>query len=492
LLKKSSRRIELLQIDSYCLFGLILIFFVFPISLPAQTVITPPSVDEWDVLTLSNFPPYSSLDKNQQLQGFAIDIFNSIAERAGINFSYLPEPDRSSIIDAIDQRKGDILLNIGHQQDVEQWLDFTTRVAEIPVSVFVRENASIFSLKDLKADKVAMVSGPYSGSEILPPEFPADIKIEQFDRIELAFYALMSGQVDALIYLQPVVWNVAINLQLSDKVRNLTPPLNVLGFSIGIRKNQQDLIQRIELATRSLEGSERYNTIYNHWFKHDVPFWNTRSVFWSMSALIILLLLITQWFRSRELIAVNETLQQQIDDATLQLSENNAYLKDLTVTDTLTGINNRRAFENNLSELITRSSRYHEIFSMLIFDIDDFKKLNDQYGHDVGDTVLVELVDRVQSIVRDVDTLCRWGGEEFTILMPQTSQEGALKMAERCRSVVADTPFDEVGQVTISLGVTCYRPKDNERKLFKRADDALYQAKSQGKDCVVWNDEDVF
>jgi diguanylate cyclase (GGDEF)-like protein len=286
-----------------------------------------------------------------------------------------------------------------------------------------------------------------------------------------------------------LIWNIAINLQLSDKIRLLTPSITELSFSIGVPKQQQELIQKLELARQSLLGSDQYREILHKWFKHDLPFWNTKSVFWTMSAIIILILLAFQWFRSRELEAVNESLQQQIDDATIQLSENNAYLKDLTVTDTLTGINNRRAFENSLSELILRSNRYSEVFSMLIFDIDDFKKLNDQYGHDMGDQVLVELVDRVREVVRDVDTLCRWGGEEFTILMPQTSQNGALKMAERCRMAVADQVFDEVGPVTISLGVTSYLPQDNERKLFKRADDALYEAKSKGKNCVVWHDE---
>ena len=104
----------------------------------------------------------------------------------------------------------------------------------------------------------------------------------------------------------------------------------------------------------------------------------------------------------------------------------------------------------------------------------------------MGDKVLRELVERVSLIVRDVDILCRWGGEEFTILMPMTDRAGAMKMAERCRLMIADTLFEDVGEVTVSLGVTSYQAGDNERKLFKRADDALYLAKSQGKNQAVW------
>ncbi len=470
----------------------LLIITLIPNSLFAQHEVSfpVPVVSEQIVLAPSNFPPYSYLDKQNRAQGFAIDVFSIIAERAGISFKFKNEQGRAMIVQALSQGEGDMVLDIGGQKDDMQWLDFTSSVVNIPLSIFVRKDASnLNSINDLKKHTVAVVGRENLSWQLSANDLPDNLNIEEFELLEVAFYALITGKVDALIYLDPVVWNIAINLQLSDKIRVLTPPISELSFSIGVRKQHQNLIQKLELARQSLMGSEQYRAIYDKWFEHDLPFWNTKSVFWAMSAIIVLILLTFQWFRSRELEAVNESLQQQIDDATLQLSESNAYLMDLTVTDTLTGINNRRAFESSLSEFILRSKRYDGVFSMLIIDIDDFKKLNDQYGHDMGDRVLVELVHRVTQVVRDVDILCRWGGEEFTILMPQTNQHGALKMAERCRSAVADELFDEVGQVTISLGVTSYLPDDNERKLFKRTDDALYAAKSQGKNCVVWNDK---
>ena len=471
------------------LFSLI-ILFAPPFNVYCQDSIPTPLADEWTVLLPSGLPPLASIGEENSPNGFMVDVFNAIAERAGIRFEYQAAQARNRLTQQLNSGKGDILLNLGNTQQVEEWLDFTSPVMSIPVSVFVRENNAMDnSLAALKNLKVALVNIDQLIQNNLPEGFINQLDIVVYEQVELAFYALMSKQVDALIYLEPVIWNVAINLELSDRVKTFSSPVSVIEFSIGVRKRQQQLIKKLEIASQSLTGSDQYQKIYDQWFKHDIPFWNTRTVFWSMSAVVVLILLTTQWLRSRELEAINESLQQQIDDATIQLTENNAYLQDLTVTDTLTGINNRRAFENSLSELILRSKRYNDTFSMLIFDIDEFKKLNDQYGHAVGDNVLVELVERVRGVVRDVDTLCRWGGEEFTILMPQTDKAGALKMAERCRSVIADEPFDEVGQVTISLGVTSYMPLDNERKLFKRADDALYEAKSQGKNCVVWNNK---
>lgn len=492
MLKVFLKKMIFQKLASYKPGWLILLAFFIPVTSYAQPEerIPAPLVNELVALIPANFPPYASLNENNKAEGFIIDIFSIIAERAGISFNYQPEQQRADVVQQLSRGVGDILLNIGAQEDVAQWMDFTPGIVTIPLSVFVREDTSqLRTINDLDKHKLAILAVHNRLRPELPDDFPANLEIEEFDAVEVAFYAMMSGKVDALIAPEPLIWNVAINLQLSDKVRVLPPSLNEFVVSIGVRRQNPQLLQQLEVARQSLMGTDQFNEIYDKWFHHDLPFWNTKTVFWTMSAIMVLTLLITQWFRSRELEAVNATLQQQIDDATIQLSENNAYLKDLTVTDTLTGINNRRAFENSLSELILRSRRYNEVFSMLIFDIDDFKKLNDQYGHAMGDSVLVELVDRVTEVVRDVDTLCRWGGEEFTILMPQTSQMGAIKMAERCRSAIADEAFDEVGQVTISLGVTSYMPNDTERKLFKRADDALYEAKSQGKNCVVWNDE---
>jgi diguanylate cyclase (GGDEF)-like protein len=258
--------------------------------------------------------------------------------------------------------------------------------------------------------------------------------------------------------------------------------------AIAVVKGRTDVKAKLDTALRGFMLSEEYNHIFQQWLVlPEKDFWDVQKVFWTMAALMLFLVMSFLIIRHRELVTLNASLQQQIDEATSQLSQSNEYLKDLTVTDALTGINNRRAFEHSLNELMTRAHRYQQSFSMMIFDIDDFKHLNDSYGHDMGDRVLQEIVDRIQNTVRDVDILCRWGGEEFTVLMPETQKVGALKMAERCRQAIAAELFDEVGPVSISLGVTCYQADDNERKLFKRADDALYQAKADGKNRVVWN-----
>jgi len=161
------------------------------------------------------------------------------------------------------------------------------------------------------------------------------------------------------------------------------------------------------------------------------------------------------------------------------------------VTDTLTGVNNRRAFEDELHELAIRSKWYFQVFSLMIIDVDDFKLINDQYGHSVGDVILLEIVGRLNDTIRDVDILSRWGGEEFTVLMPATEKEGALTIAERCRAVICAKPFDDVAAITISIGVSSYQEEDDEEGFFERVDHAMYKSKANGKNRVTWADQET-
>lgn len=469
-------------INSLFFFFLII---VFSSQLLAQSII---SSDELVVTVPTEFPPYYSTNEKNQPEGFAIDVFEAVAARAGIVYRYDVKQSWVEVMRAVQQGEGDIIPNLDMSTSQSEYVDFTSPVTTFAMAIFVRDSQfDIQSADDLKGKKVAVMNEDI-GADLMKNR--QDIQLRVFDEVAVAFYELMNGRVDALVYPEPVLWKIADSFELSQKVRVISSGLVEAKRAIAISKNKPRIKDQLEVALQALLQSEEYQQIYQKWFMHTQPLWNVNRVFWMMIGLIVLIVILFLVLRHRELMALKASLQQQIDLATLQLSESNDYLKDLTVTDALTGISNRRAFEHSLYEIMGRVQRFNESFSMLIFDIDDFKNLNDQFGHDMGDIVLKDLVDRIDGIVREVDVLSRWGGEEFTILMPRTDQEGAMKMAERCRSVVSDTPFDKVGTVTISLGATCIQANDNDRKFFKRADDALYQAKSNGKNRVAWLGDD--
>ena len=159
-------------------------------------------------------------------------------------------------------------------------------------------------------------------------------------------------------------------------------------------------------------------------------------------------------------------------------------IQKLATTDGLTQAFNRTKFESILTSELERSKRYTHPLSMILFDIDHFKVINDTYGHVVGDDVLKTLAQIVTKKLRAIDSLVRWGGEEFIILAPGTDINKAQVLAERIRKEIERYKFDNVAKVTISSGVTEFTVNDTKDSFIKRADDTMYKAKKKGRNRV--------
>ncbi len=153
--------------------------------------------------------------------------------------------------------------------------------------------------------------------------------------------------------------------------------------------------------------------------------------------------------------------------------------------DSLTELYNRYAFQQHLEEEIHRAERYGGTFSLIMFDLDRFKTVNDRCGHDVGDQVLQRVSSLAADEVRDADILARWGGEEFMVLLPETDIDSAGVVAERIRAQIERTDFEGPGGITISLGLAGSRAGESEEMLIRRVDRALYQAKASGRNRAV-------
>ena len=164
-----------------------------------------------------------------------------------------------------------------------------------------------------------------------------------------------------------------------------------------------------------------------------------------------------------------------------------ALTQDLGVkatTDPLTGLHNRLKLESTLPAEMARADRYDTPLSLVLYDVDHFKKVNDTYGHPVGDKVLIQLSRFVPNLIRNTDFLARWGGEEFLILVPGSDGAMAFQAAEKLREAISHVVFDEVGSITCSFGVAEYIPGESVADLITRADDALYRAKADGRNQV--------
>ena len=188
---------------------------------------------------------------------------------------------------------------------------------------------------------------------------------------------------------------------------------------------------------------------------------------------------------AEEILKPTLQLASQIAAAYDEIRQQSANLMTFTEvrTDPLTGVNNRRGLDDAVAAQLALMARYNVVFSLVMFDIDHFKEVNDQQGHLNGDRVLQELARLLDETIRETDIIARYGGEEFVIVMPQTDLDGAAVFAERLRKTVSE-------QMTISVsgGVTAAIENDNPESLIARADEGLYAAKAAGRNCVFRND----
>ena len=159
--------------------------------------------------------------------------------------------------------------------------------------------------------------------------------------------------------------------------------------------------------------------------------------------------------------------------------------RQLADLDALTGLHNRRYFHDTLAREVARAQRYGRSLALVVFDLDDFKAINDRIGHLAGDGVLAEAADRIRDVVRSADVACRVGGDEFAVILPESSLQDADQLYARLEQALSVRPVTDAGRLHLSAGVTELRADDDAISFFERADEALYRAKDAGKGTAV-------
>jgi diguanylate cyclase (GGDEF)-like protein len=195
---------------------------------------------------------------------------------------------------------------------------------------------------------------------------------------------------------------------------------------------------------------------------------------------------------STQLEDINYFLEEKVEERTeslldtqKELIEDNTELARLALTDSVTGLSNRTHMGQILQKEFSRYVRHSQRFGIIMIDIDHFKQINDSYGHDVGDKMLIQLSRRFEKAIRNSDYIARWGGEEFLICCTTISEQDLYPIAENIRRIIADSIFDIDEKITISQGCALIQPNENINELIKRADVALYAAKDNGRNQTI-------
>ena len=232
-----------------------------------------------------------------------------------------------------------------------------------------------------------------------------------------------------------------------------------------------ELVDAADRPNGRIVTSERFNEVEDNWYQLQegtLTLPDGRTAMYSIAINI------------REV----KEMQNNLAEAHAELTFKNQQLESLTVTDTLTGLFNRRKFDEVLSLECERARRTQSPLTMIMADIDEFKSVNDIHGHQTGDQLLVKIAGILRQRVRMVDTVARWGGEEFMILCPDTNLSDACAVAENIRTAIENYDFPVVGCKTCCFGAAEYRPDEAPEAVIKRADEALYRAKNGGRNQV--------
>jgi len=397
------------------------------------------------------------------LTAIAYDMWMSVAERCDMDTTVeFGSLGGHALLRSVAEGKADVALGIDLPAALPESVLLSRPYGSFPYVIATPDSVTyIPNLAALEGKRVA-VRPDSRIFDIIGREFPGIILVP-VQTADGAVKLLDRGDVDAVVDLLPILGHIIEHGGYdSVKISGTTAYQQSLNFVVS--RDQKELLAIIDKAIDATGLHER-NEIFNRYTGPLRASVNYTLIFEILGvALMIIAMLI---FRQR-------TLQRH-----------NAELQTLAVTDKLTQIYNRIKLDQSLQEQIQVHKRYGHDFCVIIIDLDDFKQINDRYGHLAGDRVLVDVAQTLKQHLRRTDILGRWGGEEFMIVCQETGIQGGIKLARALHTILTNRSVGEIEHIRCSMGLTQVQESDTMDSVVQRADDALYEAKRFGKDRVV-------
>ena len=409
--------------------------------------------------------PFETIDERGAHVGIAADLVALATSRAKLQVALYPTKTWEESVAASKAGKCQLASFLNQSPERDQWLIFTEPLLVDPNVLIVREDSpSPGDLATLKGRSIALPkeSAVY---ERVRHDFP-NLKLIGTDSEYEAFGMVSNRKADMTLRSRIVAGqNIKekgwFNLKIASEVPGYE---NVL--RMGVLKSLPALRDQLNGGIATITRAEREQIINRHVeikMVTDVQIDYTPAIWLGV---VLVAVIVTSLWWMRRLNALNRRLEQ------------------LSVTDALTGLFNRTGLSASLPLDIERAQRYRRSLSVVLLDLDHFKRVNDEFGHLVGDQVLVEFAKLIQATVRQVDAIYRWGGEEFLIVCPETPPELVSNLTERVLDGVRRHRFPTQRTMTVSAGIANLGAGDTMTSLLQRADEALYQAKTAGRDRI--------
>lgn len=419
-----------------------------------------------------NWLPFEKIENGKHI-GLTSEIIKLFAQNLKIPIVLVPTTNWQESLDFAQNRKCDILSLVSRTPERERYMDFTTPYIDAPIVLATRNGIPfIDNLQQIIDKQIGVVKG-YSLHELLRTRYP-NINLVEVDSIADGLEKVENGKLfgyldNSIVLNYEIQKNHIGTLSISGKFEN--------HFLLGLatRNDEPILLQIFQKAVKSVSQNDK-EQIYKRWVSNKIEKIKVTdySLVYQVTIFSILVLLIFVYW-NRKIAKANKELEIAKKE-----------IEKLAITDKLTGLYNRAKLDELLEIEIERCRRFNHDMAFCILDIDCFKSINDNFGHQVGDKVLIEIADLLIQSTRKIDFVGRWGGEEFIIICPETGKNGAFIFLENLREKIETYKFPNVGKITASFGLTLLEKDDDSIKIVKRADEALYEAKKNGRNKVVF------
>lgn len=410
-----------------------------------------------------DWEPFEMLSQKGEYEGIGADLLSLVSKNLGIKIELLPTKDWDESIQASKEGKCQIISFLNQTPARSKWLLFTEpHFQDVNVFITREEHPFIANPADL-VDKTIVFPKGTAMEELIRKDYPNLKVVTTATELE-AFNMVSEKKVDMtmrslIIAAYTIKKEGLFNLKISGQLPNYTNQLR-----IGVIKSEPMLRDILNKGVMSISNKDRENIVNQHVVISAQTVIDYKLMI-QLSVIFILIILV---------LVYRQYLMNQYAKKLIYLSQ----------TDFLTNLYNRTKMDQALTDEMARAKRTESEFSILLFDVDFFKKVNDTFGHQTGDKVLISLANAAKESLRSYDIIGRWGGEEFLVLCPQCSHNEAMDVAERLRQNVQNAHSPVNLEHTVSIGVATMKKDDTPHTLVSRADHALYQAKHEGRNKV--------